>query len=199
MGKIKYLNGIKELFRKSPVVNFSSIALNVQRLGGSRNYANLLVKKLVDKGDIKKIAKGYYTVHGDPSLAVFCFKPAYLGLQDALSFHNLWEQETIPVIITTRKVRPGIRKVIGTNVLVKRMDKQYFFGFELVKYYDFYLPISDVEKTFLDLLYFRQKLSKEVLDNFRKRIDKEKLKGYLKRYPKKMAKRVMMENCRSSS
>lgn len=191
MGKVKYLNEIKELFRRSLVINFSSVALIIKKLGGSRNYANLLVKKLIDKGEIKKIAKGYYTTYDDPSLAVFCFKPAYLGLQDSLSFHNLWEQETIPVIVTVRKVRRGIRAILGTNVMIRRIDQKYFFGFDLIRYCNFYLPVSDIEKTFIDLEYFRQPIDKKVLKEISKRINKERLKNYLLKYPLKMRARVL--------
>lgn len=56
-----------------------------------------------------------------------------MGLQDALSIHNLWEQETIPIIIITRKIRQGIRKVLDLNVLIRRIDKKYFFGFDYIK------------------------------------------------------------------
>lgn len=31
---------------------------------------------------------------------MFCFKPAYLGLQSALSHHRLCDQATVPIILT---------------------------------------------------------------------------------------------------
>ena len=118
-------------------------------------------------------------------LSVFCFKPAYIGLQDALSFHNLWEQETIPIILTTRKLRQGIRKILGLNVMIRRIGSKYFFGFEYQKDGDFYFPYSDIEKTFIDMIYFKENISEEVIAEFKKRLDKNKLKRYLKIYQKK--------------
>jgi len=187
MGKEKYQKQIEELFKKSPVVSFSSVA----RIIKNKEYSKQLIRNLLLKEKIKRLAKGYYTMYDDPSLSVFCFKPSYLGLQNALSFHNLWEQETIPVIITTRKVRPGIRKVVGMNVLIRRIEKKYFFGFEYYQEGDFYFPYSDIEKTFIDMLYFKEKLSEEAMKNIFKKINLKKLNAYLKIYPKSIQKQVL--------
>ena len=190
MGKQKYLIKINELFDKSPVVSFDSIQ-RITREKKQTNYAKLLVNNLIKNGMIRKVTKGVYTKHDETSLAVFCFKPAYLGLQTSLSYHNLWEQETIPVILTTRKVRSGIRNVMGNNVLIRRIDKKYLFGFETVSEGRFYFPYSDVEKTLIDLVYFNEKISKEVLKEIKTNADRKKLNNYLKSYTKIMKKRVL--------
>lgn len=191
MGKQKYLDKIKELFKKSPVVNYNSIKMIVNNKKNVKQYTKQLIRNLILKGKIKKLAKGYYTKYNDNSISVFAFKPAYLGLQDSLSFYNLWEQETIPVIITSRKVRQGIRKILGGNVLIRRLDKKYFFGFDYMNQGHFYLPYSDVEKTFIDLIYFKQYMDKETKKEITKRLDRKKLNSYLKFYPKRIRKLVL--------
>ena len=183
MGKIKYINKIREFFRESPVVSINSIKKFINKK--NKDYVYLIINNLLKKKEIKKITKGFYSIHEDPSLIVFCFKPSYLGLQDALSIHNLWEQETNPVIITSKKIRQGVRKVFENNVVIRRIAGKYIFGIEYIKQGDFYYPYSDVEKTFIDMIYFNQKLDKETLNNFKKIINKEKLKKYIKLYPKK--------------
>ncbi len=191
MGEKKYQQDIEKLFKKSPVVDFSSIKRIIHAKNkNTKQYAKLLVRNLVLQKKIKRITKGYYTIHDDPTLMVFCMKPAYLGLQDALSIHNLWEQETIPIIITTGNVRQGIREVFGTNVLVRRIEKDYFFGIEYLQQGEFYFPYSDIEKTFLDLLYFRQDIREDVLQDMTKRINMEKLKEYLSYYSKEFQENV---------
>jgi len=189
MGKRKYLDKIEELFEKSPVVSFSTIN-RIIKDKKKTEYAKQLVRNLGRQGKIKVLAKGYYTKHDDPSLAVFCFKPAYLGLQSALSMHGLWEQETVPIIITATKARPGKRKILEMNVNIRRISKKYFFGFET---YDdgFYLPYSDVEKTLIDLIVFNERISLETMANIRKRIDEKKLKEYLGEYPGAIRKKLM--------
>lgn len=189
MGKIKYIDKIRKFFKESPIVSIASLKKFIRKKDNS--YIYLIINNLLKKGEIKRITKGYYTIHDNPSLVVFCFKPAYLGLQDALSAHNLWEQETNPVMITSRKVRRGVRKVFSQNIVLKNIDSKYFFGFNYEKQGDFYFPYSDIEKTFIDMIYFKQYLDKETKEEFIKRIDKKKLNSYLKVYPKRFRKRVL--------
>lgn len=189
MAKQIHLEKIESLFEKSPIVDFKSI----ERIVGSSkksNYAKLLIHNLLKKGKIKRISKGIYTKHNEISFAVFSFKPAYLGLQSALSAHKVWEQETIPIILTTKKVRTGIRSAMDGNILIRNIDKRHLFGIEYIREGDFYLPYSDLEKTFIDMTAFNQTLDKEVLKNIKKRINKAKLSNYLKRYPPNLKKRV---------
>lgn len=197
MGREKYQEKIKNLFEKSPVLSYSSINRIINKK--KSDYIKQLIRNLILKNKIKKLTRGCYTIHSDPSLIVFCFKPAYLGLQDALSTYNLWEQETIPVIITTRKIRQGIRIINGSNVLIRRINKKYFFGIEYVKQGEMYFPYSDIEKTFIDMIYFKENLNKETINNFKKMINKKKLNSYLKYYPKLIRKRVLfvLENKKS--
>lgn len=191
MGKEKHLRKIEDLFKKSPVVDANSISRMIKSKKQIKQYNKQLIRNLTLKGKIKRLAKGCYTMHEDPSLAVFCFSPAYLGLQDAMSFHDLWDQETIPIIVSTRKIRPGIRKILGTNVLIRRLKQKYFFGFDYCKQGSFYLPYSDMEKTFIDMVYFKEKLSKEVINEIRKKINKRKLNSYLKVYSERIRKMVL--------
>ncbi len=193
MGKIKYINEIRKFFIESPVVSINSLKKFIVKK--DKRYIYLLINNLLKNGEIKKITRGFYTIHDDPSLLVFCLKPSYLGLQDALSIHNLWEQETNPVIISVKRVRQGTRKIFGNNAVVRRISTKYFFGFEYKKDGDFYFPVSDIEKTFIDMVYYRQHIDKELLKEFKKRIDKKKLFLYLKRYNKNM-QRIVREKVR---
>ncbi len=189
MGVIKYKHDIEKLFAKSVIVTNNSISRIIGKKK-NKNYTKRIINYLIKKGDIKRITKGYYTNRNDNSISVLCFQPAYLGLQDALSFYDLWEQETIPVIITTKNIRIGIRKILGKNVLLRKIDKRYFFGYEYHEYDNLALPYSDIEKTFIDLIYFKQSLDKEVIKNIKKKIDTKKLNLYLKKYPKRFRKKV---------
>ncbi len=190
MGTRIHLDKIEQLLEKSPVVDFKSIERIVKARKSRSNYAKLLVSGLLRRGIIHKVGKGYYSKHNESSLAVFAFQPAYLGLQNALSHFGLWEQETVPIILTAKKVRRGLREVLGTNVLIRNINWKYLFGFELIKEGDFYLPYSDLEKTLIDLVVFKEKIDNSVLKELRKRIDQKKLKNYLRRYPRKIREGV---------
>jgi predicted transcriptional regulator of viral defense system len=190
MGKRKY-EKIEELFSKSPVVDFNSVERIVKDNKGKNGYAKLIISNLIKQGKIYRLTKGFYTKENDPSLSVFCFKPAYLGLQSAMSLHRIWEQETIPIVLTTTKTRIGIRNINGANVYIRRIDKNHFFGYETLQDAGYYLPYSDVEKTFIDMCVFRQKITGETLEEFRKRINRVKLEEYLKDYSEKTARKIM--------
>lgn len=186
MGKIIHINKIREFIKSVPVFRVRDIELLV----GNRNYTHLILHKLTKKGEIKRVAKGWYSLYDDPIVSVFCFKPAYIGLQEALSLHNLWEQETNVVIITTKKVRVGIRELLGNNVILRTIEPKYFFGFDLIKYESLFVPVSDIEKTLIDFVYFKESLARETLREIIKRMNKQKLIEYLKKYPSKFKQKV---------
>jgi len=193
MGEVKYILDIRKFFKESPVVDINSLKKFIPKK--DKRYVYLLISNLLRKKEINRITKGYYTIYDDASLIVFCFKPSYLGLQNAMSFHNLWEQETNPVVITANNIRRGLRKVFGRNALLKRIPGKYMFGFEYYKYplenREIYLPYSDIEKTFIDMIYFKQPLDEKTLENFREKINRKKLKEYLKIYPLKIREMVL--------
>jgi len=191
MGKEKYINEVMEFFKKTPVVSTRDIRLIINKNRTRKNYTHLFVHNSIKSGRIKKVVKGFYTILEDPTVTVFCFKPAYIGLQDALSLHNLWSQESNVVVITVKKVRSGIRRILDSNIIVRRINPRYFFGFELIKYGSFYIPVSDVEKTLIDFVYFKEVLDKEVLNEIKRRVDRKKINKYLKRYPERIRKNVI--------
>lgn len=186
MGRIKHLNKVRDLFKKTPVVSARDIRLIVK----NDDYTYLLIRNLIKRGEINRIKKGYYSLYDDPMVSVFCYKPGYIGLQNALSIHNLWEQETNVVIVTAKKVRSGTREIFGNNVVIHSIRPELLFGYDLIRYGDFHIPVSDIEKTFLDLLYFNRLPDDKILGNIRNRIDTKKINNYLKVYPEKFNKRV---------
>lgn len=191
MGKEKYVSEVLNFFKKTPVVSSKDIRLIVNKKKTKKSYLYLFIHNLIKSGKIKRITKGFYTIHDDPTFAVFCFKPAYIGLQDSLSIHKLWEQESNVVIITGKKVRNGIRDILDSNVLLRRMKTKYIFGYDLIEYDKFYIPVSDIEKTLIDFVYFKESLDKGVVKEIKKKINLGKIKKYLRFYPKRIRKLVL--------
>jgi|SRR3989344_111727 len=189
MGKKIHIDKVIELFNKSPVVDAKSVKRIVRSKKNIKQYSRHILNNLIKQNKIYSLAKGYYTKHDEISLAVFAFQPSYLGLQDALSQHDLWEQETIPIIITAKNVRTGIRKVMGRNIYIRKINKKYLYGYEFMLG-KFNLPYSDVEKTFIDMIYFNEKFDKILIKDIKKKLNKEKLNDYMKKYPLKFRKKV---------
>jgi predicted transcriptional regulator of viral defense system len=156
----------------------------------SRGYVSLILSNLVKKGGLNRIGRGVYTFLNDSSASGFAFSPFYYGLQDALSIRGIWEQETNPVIITPRKTRQGTRQVMGTNVIVRRISPKMFFGYDIVQYHGIAVPVSDLEKTVIDFVCFREPIHPDVILEMKKRLRKDVLESYLKKVNWKTRKTV---------
>ncbi len=181
---MKYIEYVRKNFSDAgfPVVKLIEIKTALKSKGISDAYLKRIVNYMMHRGELKKITRGVYTLHDDITVVGFAFQPFYYGLENALTIRKLWEQGTNPIIITPRKVRSGVRKFSDSNYVVQRVDDSLFFGYELVKYYDFWIPVSDLEKTLIDFFYFRHYLREDVLKELKRKISEEKLNGYLKRY-----------------
>jgi predicted transcriptional regulator of viral defense system len=180
MGRIIHIEKIRKFVKETPVFR----AKDVELIVGNREYSYLLIHNLCKRGEIKRITKSWYTSYDDPIVSVFAFRPSYLGLQEALSLRNIWEQETNVVIVSASKVRSGIREIMESRVIIHRIDPEYFFGFDFIRYNDLYLPVSDVEKTLIDLVYFNELPGEDVLQRLIKESNIVKLRNYLSKYPK---------------
>lgn len=187
MGRAVHLDEARRFARSTPAFKARDMELLVK----DRGYALLMLHNLAKRGELKRIERGWYSVHDDPVVSVFALKPAYIGLQEALSLRDLWEQETNVVIVTAGRSKPGVRTFMESSVVVHRIDPDRFFGFDYLRYGDFYVPVSDVEKTLIDLVYFGETPADDVLGNIAEKVNRATLREYLVRYPGSFGRRVM--------
>ncbi len=187
---MRHIKEFRDHFSKQPVFSINEAKIFLRKKGITPSYLHQLIHYLLKKQELRRISRGVYTFHDDVSVVGFAFKPFYYGLEDALSIHGLWEQESNPVVITIRKVRTGVRSFNGRNYIVRHIAKQMFFGYELVRYSEFWLPVATVEKTLIDFLYFRISLSNELLQAFGERVDRERLKELVLKIPEKHKNRI---------
>jgi predicted transcriptional regulator of viral defense system len=187
---MKYKKEFTYHFSKRKVFSLKDVRIFFKNKNISKDYSKNMLSNLNKKKEITRISSGKYTFKKDIVNIGFAFSPFYYGLQDALSYHNLHTQETNPIIITQNKIKPGVRSISGTNVYLRRISRKYFFGFYFIKYYDIEIPVSDIEKTLIDLVYYRQDISKEIIDNSKDKIDLKKLNEYLFKYPPFIKKKL---------
>jgi len=183
---VKYVKEFKKHFSEFPVFSASDVALFLKSMGASDAYARLFVHNARYNGTINKVSKGHYSLHDDVMVAGFAFYPFYYGLGEALSIHKIWDQAANPTIITTRKVRNGIRQIFGRNVIVRRISRVMFFGYEIMYYSGFNVPVSDLEKTLIDIVYFNFDVDGETLKTLLRKIDVVKFRRYLARAKRHM-------------
>ncbi len=136
-------------------------------------------------GKIYRISKGVYTTKKEDSLTGFAFQPFYYGLLYALTIKELWTQNAKPEIITLKRVRQSTVPIFGsaTNTIrLHHAHPRHFFGFEMVKYGNFEIPVSDNEKTLIDLFYYKIRLPIQNYSQILVAINIKKLNKYLSFY-----------------
>ncbi len=182
---MKYESQFRKYFRDVGIFTFRDARRFLKMMGASDAYAKLFVYNQVKAHGLLRVGKGYYTFVNNDALAGFAFSPFYYGLEYALTLHKLWTQMANPVIITTTSAVPGVRDSMGSRVIVRRISKKMFFGIERIKYNDIFIPVSDVEKTLVDFIYYRIGLNKEDTAAILKACDKRKLRRYASRSGKR--------------
>ena len=187
---MKYVKKFLEHFAAVPAFTARDAKLFLSSLGASEGYAQLFLSNMQKRGLARRIRKGVYSMGNDPAIAGFAYSPSYHGLQDALSILGLWGQGTNTVLLTPLHIRAGEKEILGGKVLVRHISRKMFFGFGPARYFDKWILSSDVEKTLIDFVYFREPLADEALTEIKKRLDRKKLKGYLARCPKRLRERV---------
>jgi predicted transcriptional regulator of viral defense system len=173
---VKYKKAFIEYFSKLKFFSFKDAKRFLLNMGSSEDYVKLFLHNQIKRHNLFRIGKGFYTFQNNEAVIGFRFSPFYYGLEYALTIRNLWTQMASPVIITTRNVRSGRREIFGANVIIRKISKKMFFGYEYINYSGIFVPVSDPEKTFIDFFYFKTPFPKEC----RIKLNKQKLKRYLK-------------------
>ena len=187
---MKFMKQLTENFSKKPAFLIDEVKLFLDRRNASEGYYKLLIHNLLKSNRIYKITRGAYTFRDEVQYSGFAFHPFYYGLEDALTLRGLWEQETKPVVITPRKVRNGDRQFDSRNYVVRNIKRNMFFDYSLLQYGQFYIPVSDIEKTLIDLVYFGIRVPDETLVNVIKKLNRDIFNTYLTEIPENLSKRL---------
>lgn len=155
------------------------------------NAVGVLIHRNIEKGVLHKITNGVYTYSDNVMVYGYAFGDFYYGVGFALDYYDIISQVMNPVIITTSKASPGPRDVNGKPIFIYRIKEDMFFGYTFKKINGIEVPISDVEKTFIDTVYYNFKLEQYVYGIIQQRLNYAKLDEYLKMCPKWLQKRVM--------
>ncbi len=193
MPRTKYGSLLEELEKASA---FSLKSLE-RRLG--KSYAKTFVHNLRKKGKIITLIKGWYTFRKSPEIITIPLGEAYIGLGSAASIHGAWNQASNLDVLTTaapRKVSVGERIIAGRKVIIRRIDKIMYFGYESIRLNetDDWIKISDPEKTLIDMIYYNYPFFEDIFPGLIKIIDRGKLSSYIKKMENiRGAKKIKME------
>jgi predicted transcriptional regulator of viral defense system len=179
MPKIKYAD-FSRTIEKAGAFSFR---VAEARLG--EGYAKTFVHNLRKKGKITELMKGWYTFRNSPYLITIPLGEAYVGLGTAAYIHGAWKQVPNVDILTTRasqRIRAGERIVGGRKVIVRRISREMYFGYEQMVLEEAGGPVrvSDPEKTLIDIIYYNYPFADEIIPGLKEIIKKEKIDLYLK-------------------
>lgn len=178
---MKYVMEFFQRFNDKYIFSANDVKRFLSHKGANKNYYKIFLYNLSKSNKIKRIRYNYYSMHDDIMITGYSYYPFYYGLENALSLLKLWEQETNPVIITPLHVRTGLMQFDGRNYIVRKISREMFFGYGYVKYFDFYIPVSDMEKTLIDFIYYNEKIPDDIFNYLRENANKKILKSYISR------------------
>lgn len=141
------------------------------------------INQMVDEGTLEKLNKKYYENRlylGEES--DFYYVPAYtqsgvVCLMSAATYYNLttYRTDSIDVAIP-RKAKISTIPDWPIFSIYYYADKRYEFGIETVYEGKNHFKIYDIEKTVVDIVFFREKIgveeTKEILVNYLRRKDR---------------------------
>jgi len=178
---------ITEKFSGYPVFTYRDVKLYFKgREKSARNLARI-ISYMKSTGRIYAVTKGVYTFNKDDMVSGFAYSPFYYGLLSALTIRELWTQNSRPEVMTMKRVRASRVQIFDDAndiIFIHHIPARYFFGFDVIKYGKLMLPVSDPEKTIIDLFYYRTRLAIQNYDGLLRALSKSKLDRYLKRYDK---------------
>jgi len=156
---------------------------DIQRMGGfSREYAKLVLNRLVKRKLIKKVTRNVYTVQKDILVIASNLKiPSYVSFWSASSYYGFTEQILNTVYVAcTRK----IKQIAFEGYNIKFVEVKDFFGYKKIKTEHGEIFIVNNEKLLIDsLLHFKEMGNFDEIEKvFQKtEVSKEKIIEYLEK------------------
>jgi len=145
------------------IINFNQF-FNEVKDSLSRQEALNLVMKLRQNGWLISVKKGLYFItslssHGfaniSPLLIANILRPeSYISFDAALNYHNLFNQ-MIKTYISVTPQRPRSYHFQDLNYRYVKIKEALYFGFKEIEIEGLKSKIAELEKVFLDYLYYR--------------------------------------------
>lgn len=152
-------------------------------------YTHYKINKLVEEGNLIKLNKTNYenlTFRGEDSDFYFVHAYAPTGvvcLMSAAVFYNLstYRPDAIDVAVSKKKNVSTLPEWPSFNLYYFKKDR-FQIGIQIIKEGANQFQIYDIEKTVVDIIYYRNKLgieeTKEILTNYLNRNDRDINKLY---------------------
>ena len=145
----------------------------ISALIGDRNYSKVYLHRLIKRGLIYKMKRGFYTVHNDPVIfASHIYYPSYISLLYAFQYYGTTTQ--LPKLIEVMTYRND------TIHEIEFIKTRYIWGYHAIKYRDFQIFIADLEKAIIDAV-LTERIPIDEIQSAIQGCDIRKLEEYLLR------------------
>ncbi|MEK7535598.1 MAG: hypothetical protein AAB590_01100 [Patescibacteria group bacterium] len=150
--------------------------------GVSKVAATFLLHRYKKGGIIVSVKRGLYSfpdaLPPELYLANKLYNPSYVSREFALSYHGIIPETVYEITSVTTKATRRF-ETVGKIYSYRRIKKSAFTGYVVEKQRGFTFRIADIEKAFVDSLYYRVLFSKKPISRFDKtKINKDKALKY---------------------
>ncbi len=179
------------LFKKYSSISLFHVNDLALMMGKKKSVLRVELTRLVKRGIIQSIAKGYYSNPFNPPstdrIAMTLKKPSYISMETALNRQGILPQTVYMYTLITTGMTYTF-KTLDCSYEYHHIQNDYYFGFQANSKGIYF---ADPEKALLDLIYLRfkggnaqEKLTvRSLLDDMEHSLLR---KSYLKKYAKKM-------------
>ena len=150
--------------------------------GVSKIAATFLLHRYSKGGIVVRVKRGLYSfpdaLPPELYLANKLYNPSYVSREFALSYHGVIPENVYEITSVTTKATRRF-ETVGKIYSYRRIKKAAFAGYIVEKQRGFTFRIADIEKSFVDSLYYRVLFNKKPISRFDKtKIDKNKALKY---------------------
>ncbi len=169
------------------------MALKGTHRGISDKTIQVTLSRMAKGGRVYSVTKGVFSLENRDEVVGFAFSPFYYGGLAALMIRDLIDDQVKMEVMTTRRVKRSFIGVYGgrSKVVLHHIPEKYYFGFTDTKYGDMTVPVSDPEKTLIDLFYYGERLPLQDYADLLKAISADRLETYLRRYDRRTRDNVI--------
>jgi predicted transcriptional regulator of viral defense system len=167
-----------EFARRTPVFTTKQIAAAL----GDRSYSWVFLNRMVERGLIRRLKRGYYTAHEDPVIyASHIYHPSYISLWYAFQHYGTTTQLPAKIEVMARKT-----EIIEKIELVRTKE---MWGYGQVNYNGYQIFMADLEKAIIDAIETERVPVDEVVNAIEK-ANLKKLEEYALRMPVSVVKKI---------
>lgn len=167
-----------EFAERAPVFTTKQAAAAI----GDMNYSKVSLSKLVNRGLIRRLKRGYYTAHDDPVIyASHIYHPSYISLWFAFQHYGTTTQLPVKIEVMARR-----SEIVERVEFIKTRE---MWGYGSVNYSGFKIFMADLEKAIIDAIDTERVPVDEII-NAIKKANLDTLEKYALKMPVSTIKKI---------